>query len=396
MFILSKTKKYLLSSNIKTRSAISLLAFMPLFTLAVSPIAMPKSNAESSSNKVRVFCDGETYETGTDSDTVRQAVEKTQCGLKDGDVAEPDFTEGIKDKSLDIYVYRATPVVVIDGKDVRTAYSGYRDAKDILSSMGIKLYLGDSIKSDVPLPNFTENKPRRVITIERTPEITVVIDGKKKVFRSWGEKVGDVLAEAKVTLGSNDKVIPTIGTYAKDGQKVVIARVEKIRRTVNKTIPFKTIVRKNYNMFQGQSKVIRAGKSGLVQKKYDIITKGGHIVKRVVVSNKMLKHTHNAVVIQGVKPYSHGDLWALMVKAGKRYGVNPADMYSVMMCESGGGVFAQNSGGYKGLFQWDGTFYYWTSVAGVPANYFSPKSQIYATAARVGSSGGWGAWSCKP
>jgi len=356
---------------------------------------MPKSNAEGQPSKVRVFCDGKTYEIGTDNDTVHQAIEKTQCVLQENDVSEPSLNEGIRSKALDIYVYRATPVVVIDGKDVRTVSSGYRDPKDILSSMGIKLYSGDFIKSDVPLPNFNESNPRRVITIDRMPEITIVIDGKKKVFRSRGERVGDVLTEAKISLDSNDKVSPTIGTYAHNGQKVVIVRMNKTRRVVNAIIPFRTIVKKNYNMFQGQSRVIRSGSTGMIQRKYYVITKGGRVIKREAISNKVIRRPHNAVVVQGVKPYSHGDLWNLMVQAGKKYGVNPADMYSVMMCESGGGVFAQNSGGYKGLFQWDSTFYYWTSVAGVPANYFSPKSQIYATAARVGSTG-WSAWSCQP
>jgi soluble lytic murein transglycosylase-like protein len=79
-----------------------------------------------------------------------------------------------------------------------------------------------------------------------------------------------------------------------------------------------------------------------------------------------------------------------LVAAAAMYGQDPAALYRVMICESGGNAYADN-GVCKGLFQFNpGTF------AGTPYggdSIFDGTAQIYA-AAWMWSQGRRGEWSC--
>lgn len=80
-----------------------------------------------------------------------------------------------------------------------------------------------------------------------------------------------------------------------------------------------------------------------------------------------------------------------LVEAGATYGQDPAELYRVMQCESGGDPNASNGGQYLGLFQFHSGTWAGTPYGG--ANIYDGPSQVMA-AAWMWSQGRQNEWSC--
>lgn len=53
-------------------------------------------------------------------------------------------------------------------------------------------------------------------------DLTVAVEGQQQQVRTYGDTVGDVLAQQKVTVGEHDLVVPSLGTKVSDGTQITI------------------------------------------------------------------------------------------------------------------------------------------------------------------------------
>ncbi len=373
------------------------MAFMPLFA-----VALGASNVQNNTvlngveTPVHAFCDGQEYDINTEANIVSDALKETPCALEQNDIVTPSADTKLNGTSVDVHVTKAMPVTVVDGSKIIQTKSAYKDPSDILKQLNVTIYPEDKVTSELIISNFNKDGFGQKITIERRPKVSLEVDGKTLNVTTSQDTVGNFLKSEGVSLGVKDEVTPSLDTQITRGMTVVVVRVNEVDTTEVNAIPFDTINKTDYNLLEGQNRIESAGSDGLAAENVHIVYKNGVEVSRAVMSTQVLQAPKTKVVVIGAKPYGVSYLWGIMVEAGQKYGVNPGDMYSVMMCESSGRVNAVNRWGYKGLFQWDGSFHSWARTAGVPDDYFNPRSQIFATAARVSESGGWGAWSCKP
>jgi hypothetical protein len=151
-------------------------------------------------------------------------------------------------------------------------------------------------------------------------------------------------------------------------------------------------------MYKGQSKVTQAGVRGSKKQSVHIVYENNVEVSRTVTSVEVLISPVDKITVVCVKPYNAGMWWDTLVAAGSRWGVDPAAMFKVMTCESGGNPFA--GGLYKGLFQYHPNTWAGASAAYPGGQYIGAEitngtAQIYVTAWKVSRSG-WSAWGCKP
>lgn len=363
---------------------------MPLFAVAFNSGSVASGSIVNGvETSVKVFCDDRTYSLETKANVVSQALEGTPCKLGENDLVTPSDDTHLDGAPVSIFVTRATPVTVVDGGNKIMTRSAYKNASDILKQLNINVFPEDAVASELIMSDFDEDGLGQRITITRSPAVTLEVDGGATEVRTSKNTVEELLVEKGVALGPKDEVVPALSTAITRGMKITVARVSEADITEDEVMPFQTITKNDYNMFQGQSKVEADGANGLKRVVSRVVSKNGVVVSKTVLSEQIVKTQGNKVVVVGVKPYTHQDLWNIMVEAGQKYGVDPSKMYRVMMCESGGNVYS--NGRYKGLFQWDSSFYKWAAIAGVPADYFNPRSQIFATAARVQATG-WGAW----
>lgn len=395
--LLGRTRNYFFNSHLKINSAISLLAFMPLFAVAFNSGSVTSGSVQNGvETELNALCDGQRYTLTTKANVVSQALEGTPCALGENDIVEPGKDTKLNGGSTNINVIKAVPVTINDNGSLKLGKSAYKNVNDILNQLNVKVYPEDVVTSELIISDFTENGLGQKITIKRSPAVVFEADGAIAQIRTNKGTVSEVLAERGITLGPKDEVTPAPNTNIITGTKITVVRVSESDVVEDEVIPFGVVNAPDNNMYQGQSRLESEGLNGMKKKTSRVVYRNGVLASKTILSETILKAPKNKVVFSGTKPYGAGDLWPIIVEAGAKYGVDPGAMYRVMMCESGGRVNAVNRGGYKGLFQWDGSFHKWTAIAGVPDDYFNPRSQIFATAARVHATGGWRAWSCKP
>jgi uncharacterized protein YabE (DUF348 family) len=376
---------------------LAIFALTIMFSAFVSHVAYGDSVVGTVQTKITLKIDGKTRSIDTTQNTIEGALLQNDIKLSQNDITEPALNTYLTGKSLDVQVVRALPVLISDNNQSWSGVSAYSQPMEILNQLKVEVFPEDKVSVELILDPATEGAVGQKVMIQRAPVYTIYVDDATKVVRSWSGTVGEMLAEKGITLGVNDIVEPPKTASLAGISEITITRINYADVEETVPIPFVSIEQKDYNLYQGKSAIVQAGSNGTKKQNIHIVYKNGVEVDRTVTSSQVVEAPTNRITSIGVKPYSHADLWNIMLQAQDKYGVDPSAMFSVMICESGGNVQSGNYQGakYKGLFQWDGSFVSWAATAGVPADYFNPTSQIMATAARV-SKNGWSAWGCKP
>lgn len=376
---------------------LAVFALTIMFTAFVSSQAYGESVVGTVETKINLNVDGKTKHIVTTQNTIGGALNQNYILLDKNDITEPPVDTYLTGKALDVTVVRAVPVLIKDNTQSWPATSAYTAPQDILKQLAVEIFPEDIVTAELIMDPATEGTVGQKVVIQRAPVYSIYVDDLTKVVRSWVKTVGDLLSEKGITLGPNDIVEPSVSTPLAGVQEITVTRINfaDVEETVS--IPYQSVEQKDYNMYQGKSAITQNGVNGSKVQNVHIVYKNGVEVERTVTSSVVTLQPQSKITAIGVKPYSHSDLWNIMLQAQAKYGVDPSAMFSVMICESGGNVNSGAGRAYQGLFQWDGSFAGWATKAGYPgASIFDPTAQIMATALRVKQSGGWGAWGCKP
>lgn len=286
-------------------------------------------------------------------------------------------------------------IVYIDNEK-KTITSESSDPLRALTENGIEIFPEDVIKIELILDPVSEGAVGERIVVKRAPVLHVFADGKNTDLRSWLATIGDVLKEKAFPLGPKDIIEPKQETLVSNGAYVTVTRINEFEEEKEAPIAYQTSYEKDYWLPKGQTKVKQAGVNGVKKQIFKVRLTNGVETSRVLISQSTVTKPVTEIIVKGVRPtndkYSR---WPQIVEVATRYGLDPEGMYNVMYCESKGYQYA-DSGTYKGIFQWDGSFYNWATKAGFAgADIFDVTAQMHATAYRVAKNG-WSAWGCKP
>jgi len=380
-------------------------AFLIIFSCSVIVLSLISHSAYGESvvgsvaTKLAVKIDGKTQNITTTQNNIDAALKQNGVNLDKNDITEPPLSTYLGGKTINVTVVRAIPVLITDGGQSWAGKSAYTQPIDILKQLVVEVFPEDRIAANLILDPAAVGMAGQNITINRAPVYTIYVDDKTIVARSWTSNISDLLAEKGISLGANDIVEPTKTSVLVGVTEITVTRINyaDIEETV--AIPYKTINQNDYNMYQGKSAVTQEGANGSKKQSLHIVYKNGIEVERTVTSTEVVLSVQNKIVAIGVKPYSHEDLWNIMVAASAKYGnvITPLDLYKVGDCESHLNAGSIGSGKYYGLFQYNlGLWQTASSDAGFAGSPWSdPTAQIYATA-RYASTKGWGPWSCRP
>ena len=117
---------------------------------------------------------------------------------------------------------------------------------------------------------ITEDAGLDQIHILRAYTVPVTVDGGVQEVVVTGGTVGDVLAEAGITLGPDDWIEPALDTPAQENTMVTIQRVRYEEYTQDEVIPTETQYVETSLFYRKQSKeqLIRQGSDGLCSVSY--------------------------------------------------------------------------------------------------------------------------------
>ncbi|MEA4826751.1 MAG: ubiquitin-like domain-containing protein [Clostridium sp.] len=184
--------------------------------------------------------------------------------------------------------------IMVDGQEM--SVMTYRSSvEDILKKNNIALGPKDIVEPDLK----SKIKSGDTIKIEKAVNVQLEIDGQTKTVLTNADSVDQMLAEERIQLGEEDKILPAKGEKIKEGLKIAITRMNtKVEKKIE-PIEFATEVKKDPDLKEGHKKVVQEGTTGQKEVNIKVVYKDGKEISREVVNEKVVKKPTNKVVAMG-------------------------------------------------------------------------------------------------
>jgi uncharacterized protein YabE (DUF348 family) len=339
-----------------------------------------------SSTKVTVAVDGKTRTVSTSESTVAAVLDSQGITVGPHDAVAPSLSAPVHDGTRIAVSYGRELTLVVDGSR-QSYWTTATTVSSALDQIGERVDTGAVWSTS--RSSFISRKGLSV-TIH-TPKQVVVTNGVewKRQVTTTGLTVGDALAGLKVHVDFNDIVSPSLATPITDGTKIVVTRVYRAVRTVDRPVAFGTIVHDDSSLPQGTVKVVRAGQAGSERLTYRIRGENGK-----VTSKRLTGHVVTTAPVAQIEV--HGTYVAPPPPAPvQTYSSSGSVWDRIAACESGGNWSINTGNGYYGGLQFDyGT---WLGAGGgeyAERADLASKAQQIDIAERVYASRGLSPWAC--
>lgn len=311
----------------------------PMF---ISPIARANDT-----RVVSIHVDDRDITFPTDAGTVQLALDRTRVTLGEHDLVEPSLDTQITTDTFHINVYRARPVIVLDGEARHRVTSAYQSPKLIAEQAGLKVYDEDRYELS-RIENFlSDGTVGLKLRIIRAVPITLSLYGTSSEIRTQTGTVAELLEERGLNVDEKDVLRPASETAITAGMSIHLVRVSGDREVVEESIPFTRREIQDTSQPIGYEKVVTAGQTGNQLVTYDLVFENGREVNRTAVERTVLKQPVQEVVIVGA------DYTGI-------YPDNAAILSALRQCETHGNYATNTGNGFYGAYQfmqgtWDAT-----------------------------------------
>ncbi len=323
--------------------ALTLLTFLLIFSIKTAQAADPNE-------RVITIHDRDTDTSiVTRVGTVAQALKQAKIKTGTYDNVEPSLDTKLTDNSYQINIYRARPVMVIDGVTKRIAMTGSETPAQIAKDADLTLYDEDNTTLTRSTDIIDSEGAGLILTIDRSTRFTLVLYGKPIETGTQAKTVGGMINEKGIKLGKADTVSLPNSTPITTGSRVEIWRNGKQTVTLEEPIAFPVQQIQDTNQPIGYKQIKTAGTLGKKVVTYEIEMRNGQEVARREIQSVQTLAPQQQVEIVGAKPSFSGDFAAALAK--------------LRSCE--GGYTSVNPAGYYGAYQF--TQSAWNSNA--PAGY---------------------------
>jgi uncharacterized protein YabE (DUF348 family) len=382
-----------------TYSIVFLIAILSFVLTSGQFPPAPSASAESA-RLVSLYVDGSKHVISTDDHTVGELLGHAGIVMHNGDTVAPDADTAIRGEQFNINVYRARPVLVVDGTQTRIVLSSSQSPRALAEKSGFKIYPEDEFQLNVVTNFVNAGTIGEQVTVKRATPLTVHYDGKVKEIRTQAKRIDDALKRAGIVVGPNDTVSAPLSSAITYGLDLTIVRVSEVITTETATLPRSTTSTTDPNAPKGQIRVVSEGSDGSKTVTYRIHYRDGSETSREVI--KLVSQTDPVARVQivGTKEFFSGSVeyWrSEVVAAATQWGIDPNMMLRIMDCESHGNANAVNRATVNGEHA-TGLFQYlpstWRSAGGTNENILDGSAQIQITAKKMALYG-TSPWACR-
>ncbi len=238
---------------------------------------------DTESRLISVYDQGADYSFLTKETTIGAALREAGITLDDRDSVEPSREEELVAATYQVNIYRARPIIVVDGPVRLKILSAHQTAEQIASDAGIPLK--DEDRTDFSLAtNFTSDGAGQILTISRAREITLDLYGKTTPLRTQAATIQELLEEKNITLAAPDRLSHPTTAPIHEGMSIRIWREGVQTLSVEEDIapPLRLIY--DLNQPLGYRAVQSAGTVGLRTITYQVEIRDGEELSRVRLS----------------------------------------------------------------------------------------------------------------
>ena len=355
-----------------TLGAFMLLALILMFSFTV--------RASNGSNQVHLITihdrDGR-HVVRTEAQTVAEALEKANIQISDSDNVEPALDEEIVSANFSINIYRARPVLIVDGSVKTRILTAAQTDRTIADAAGIELYSEDVVNIQ-PTTNLLEAGVNTKLVIERATAVNVNFYGKRIVMRTQAETVGEFLDERELAKDESDFVSRSRDDRIVEGMLIEIWRNGKNTLTVEQDVPFSIEQVRDYDREVGYRRVKTPGENGKRTVVYEVEMLYGRELSRERISQAITKEPVNQVEIVGAK-------------IRNTFNGSFAEALALLrMCESNDNYSINTGNGFFGAYQFD--IQTWGNFMGFPNAAVAPPRVQDERAWQTYLARGWQPW----
>jgi uncharacterized protein YabE (DUF348 family) len=270
--------------------------------VAISVVGLGHIAHAQDENKrlITVYDRGVTKVFLTKEKTLGKALKAENIELDAHDAVEPSRDQELIAPDYKVNIYRARPVVVVDGAVRVKTISPYQTAQQIAKDVGITVYDEDTTTL-APLTDFVSDGAGLELTIKRATPFILDLYGKKTEARTQARTVGDMLKEKGIIIGSNDRMsVPSNTPIAKD-LVVRITREGKQTVSIDEAIPSPSTIIYDADRPIGYRAVQVEGVPGTRSVTYELDVKNGIEISRVMIASIVTRTPTQQTEVIGIR-----------------------------------------------------------------------------------------------
>lgn len=238
----------------------------------------------------------------THAKSVKEALNDAGIATAAEDTVEPKLDTELVATDYAINIYRARPVVVVDGSVRQKIMTAAQTPSSIVESADVDALRDEDRTTTAANGDIITDGASTVLTIDRATEFTLQLYGKPTTAYTHETTVGEMLDQKGVKLAANDTVSVDQDTPITAGMTVTIWREGAQTATVEEPITFP--VRQVLDVDQpiGHRSVQTPGVNGKKSVTYEITIVSGRETSRKAIQTVTLEQPKEQIEIIGAKP----------------------------------------------------------------------------------------------
>ncbi|MBI3889477.1 DUF348 domain-containing protein [Candidatus Saccharibacteria bacterium] len=273
----------------------------------------------------------------TKTHTLKEALEEAHINLDNNDRVEPKLSEQLVASAYTVNIYRARPVIVVDGQVRQKVMTAYQTSDQIAKDAGIELHDEDKTVMRTS-DDIVSDGAGLELQIERATEFTFILYGKKTTAYSQARTVGEMLKSKDITLAADDTLSIPSDAVLTNGMTVELWRNGKQTITEEQAIAFETEKIQDADRPVGFREVKTQGSNGKKSVTYEVEMKNGQELSRKEIQSVVMEQPKKQVETVGSKPVFSGSFAEALAK--------------LRACESGGNYANKKNPSYRGAYQY--------------------------------------------
>ena len=238
----------------------------------------------------------------THATSVKDALKDADIATAAEDTVEPKLDTELVATDYAVNIYRARPVVVVDGSVRQKIMTAAQTPSSIVESADIDALRDEDKTTTAANGDMITDGASTVLTIDRATEFTLQLYGKPTIAYTHEKTVGEMLAQKGITLTASDSLSTPNDTPITAGMTIAIWREGAQTATVEEPIAFP--VRQVLDVDQpiGHRSVQTPGVNGKKSVTYEITITSGKEMGRKAIQTVTLEQPKEQIELIGAKP----------------------------------------------------------------------------------------------
>ncbi len=254
----------------------------------------------SDSRVVSIFIDGQERIVATRAQTVGELTQKLNLDLIEEDIVEPKTDVPITDDDMQVNIYRAKAMTVIDGSTKKATLSAHKSPRLVAVQAGVEVFPED--KAVFTQGNISEGIVGQKVVIDRATPINLMLYGALLPTRTQAQTVAELLKEKSIKLNEGDNIVPAVETPITNSMQVIISRFGQRLIVQEEVIPAPVEYIADSNLPAGSRVVREPGSPGKKVVTYQIQLENDKEIGRTVIQEIILTQPIKEIQAKGTKP----------------------------------------------------------------------------------------------